>query len=150
MKSNNVCHPPLTQRIVESTILSTVQLYLTPDHRCKSSSKAFTESKQETFYLINLVLTEWLQFSCHTIAKTSQSFFWHGCVTHVCLRGGVGGWEAIFRNSGGVQETMGWCKEAQYVPGSLRVAVIIFHLFSPMWTDTTGLILSVNYFTYKV
>lgn len=67
---------------------------------------------------------------------------------HVCLRGGVGGWEAIFRNSGGVQETMGWCKEAQYVPGSLCLAVIIFNLFSPMGTDTTGLILSVNALFY--
>lgn len=85
---------------------------------------------------------------CHMTAKTSQSFFWHGCVMHVCVRGGVGGWEAIFRNSGGVQETMGWCKEAQHVPGSLYVAVIIFNLLSPMWTDTTGLILSVNALVY--
>lgn len=32
--------------------------------------------------------------------------------------GACGGWEAIFRNSGGVQGTMGWCENSQCVPGS--------------------------------
>lgn len=36
---------------------------------------------------------------------------------NACTLGG-GGWEAIFRNSVGVQGTMGWCEKAQCAPGS--------------------------------
>lgn len=58
------------------------------------------------------------------------------------LRGGVGGWEAIFRNSGGVQGTMGWCEIAQCVSGSrfvLSCRTNAFFSFFFYWTSSHSL-----------
>lgn len=50
--------------------------------------------------------------------------------------GGVGGWEAIFRNSGGAQGTIGWCEKAQCVPGSRFSLSCCANVFS--WVSHEG------------
>ena len=50
--------------------------------------------------------------------------------------GGIEGWEAIFRNSGGEQGTMGWCEKAQCVPGSCFCLSCCANVFS--WVSHEG------------
>lgn len=53
-------------------------------------------------------------FLSHWWIDTAESIL---AEVHLHKRGGgwLEGWEAIFRNSGGVQGTMGWCEKAQCV-----------------------------------